>query len=179
MNVSNLCRQDVVGVVAGASLEEAATLMCEEHVGCLVVVTKETPPRVVGMLTDRDMALEAIGRGAGAQALRAGDLAKAPPVAVTTTATLQEAAAAMEKAGVRRLLVVEDDGGVVGIVSAEDLLSGIAEELAGLARALRSGIEREKRERHRIVGEDCVRSVFPAFGTAPAEPTSATAKGVG
>ena len=164
MNVSSLCRREVVGIAAEASLHEAAALMCEEHVGALVVVTRDQPPQVVGILTDRDLALEVLGRTGSAAGLRAGDLAKAPPLAVAGSASLQEAVAAMEKAGVRRLLVVDDDGGVVGIVAAEDLLAAIAEQLAGLVRALRSGIAREKDER-KVVVRTAGRPVFPGFGT--------------
>lgn len=165
MDISSLCGREVVGIPAEASLHDAAALMCDEHVGALVVVTSAEPPQVVGILTDRDLALEVLGRMDDAGNLRAGHLAKAPPVAVLATASFQEAAAAMEKAGVRRLLVVDDDGGVIGIVSAEDLLGAISEELSGLVRALRSGIEREKGERHVIAHSATRRPVFPGFGT--------------
>lgn len=165
MNISSLCQREVVGIAAEASLHEAATVMCEEHVGALVVVTGAEPPQVVGILTDRDLALEVLGRPGSAGDLRAGHLAKAPPVAVLGTASLQEAVAAMEKAGVRRLLVVDDDGGVIGIVAAEDLMAVISEELAGLVRALRSGIHREKGERKVMAGPSTRRPVFPGFGT--------------
>lgn len=165
MNISSLCDREVVGIDAQASLREAATTMCAEHVGALVVVTGSEPPQVVGMLTDRDLALEVLGRTGSAADLRAGHLAKAPPVAVLSSASLQEAVAAMEKAGVRRLLVVDDDGGVVGIVAAEDLLAAISDQLAGLVRALHSGIEREQGQRQVMGGTASVRPVFPGFGT--------------
>lgn len=165
MDISSLCRRDVVGIPAEATLHEAAALMCEEHVGALVVFTGAEPPQVVGILTDRDLALEVLGRLDDVADLRAGHLAKSPPVAVLATASLQEAAAAMEKAGVRRLLVVDDDGGVIGIVAAEDVLGAISEELSALVSALRSGIEREKDERHVIAHGASRRLVFPGFGT--------------
>ncbi|MGV3569366.1 MAG: CBS domain-containing protein [Ramlibacter sp.] len=165
MNVASLCHREVVGIAAESSLHQAATLMAEEHVGALVVVTDSEPPQVVGILTDRDLALETLGRTGPAGDLRAGHLAHTPPVAVLGTAGLDEAVAAMEKAGVRRLLVVDDDGGVIGIVAAEDLMAAISEQLAGLVRALRSGIEREKGERKVLARPGSVRPVFPGFGT--------------
>lgn len=117
MNIASLCARDVVGILADASLHEAATRMCEEHVGALVVVTADEPPKVVGIVTDRDLALDVLGRAAPSAELRTGDVAKFPTVAVQGSASLQEAVAAMEKAAVRRLLVVDDDGGVIGLVS--------------------------------------------------------------
>lgn len=165
-DLSSLCTRDVVGISAQAPIREAAALMCEEHIGSLVVVTQDDPPQVVGILTDRDLALEVIGRDQPIAQLCAGHLAKSPPLAVRSSASLPEAVAALEKAGVRRLLVVDDDGGVVGIVAAEDLMAAISEELAGLVRALRRGIDREKGQL-RVAGRPAgARPVFPAFGTA-------------
>ena len=166
MNIASLCSREVVGIAAEASIHEAAALMCEEHVGALVVMTGGEPPKVVGLLTDRDIALEVVGRHPVHDGLRAGDLAKSPPIAVAAKASLQEAVAAMEKAAVRRLLVVDDDGGVIGLVAAEDLMAAISAELAALVHALYGGIEREKGERH-VMGQPArVRPVYPRFGTA-------------
>lgn len=166
MNISSLCSREVVGIHAGASLQEAAALMGEEHIGSLVVVTQDEPPKVVGILTDRDLALDVIGKGGAGKELCVGDIAKAPPMAVSSAASLQEAVAAMEQGGVRRLLVVDEDGGVMGLVAAEDLMAAISEELAGLVRALRKGIERERSERKVVSKPAALRPTFPVFGTA-------------
>ena len=166
MELSTLCKREVVGIAAGASLRQAAGLMSEEHVGALVVMTGDEPPQVVGIVTDRDLALDGLGRGGNAADLQVGHLAKAPPLAMPASASVAEAAAAMEKAGVRRLLVVDPDGGVVGLVSTDDLLCAVSEELESLTRALRQNIEREKAQR-KVVGTPApVRAVFPSFGTA-------------
>lgn len=166
MNLSALCTREVVTISAQATLHEAAALMCEEHVGSLVVLTEDEPPQVAGLLTDRDLALDVIGRNEKWQDLRVAHVAKAPALAVSGNAGLQEAVAAMEKRGVRRLLVVDENGGVIGLVAAEDLMAAISEELAGLVRALRGGIAREQRERKVFRGPATPRPVFPVFGTA-------------
>ncbi|WP_431273077.1 CBS domain-containing protein [Variovorax ureilyticus] len=144
MNIASLCHREVVAVPTSASLPQVAARMAEEHVGSLVVVSGDDPPRVVGILTDRDLALDVVGSGQSGSNLSAGDLAKKPLVAVPAGASLQEATAAMAKAGVRRVLVVDDAGRVTGLVAAEDLMAAISDELAQLASALRGGIEREK-----------------------------------
>ena len=166
MNVASLCSREVVGIASTASLREAAALMCEEHVGALVVLDDSDPPKILGLLTDRDLVLDVLGRGEAAQPPCVGDLAKGPAVGVASTASVRDAVTAMEKAGVRRLLVVDADGGVIGLVAAEDLMAAISDELAGLARALRSGIAREKDERKVVTRPVPVRAVFPPFGTA-------------
>lgn len=165
-NITALCTREVVGIDAGASLRDAATLMCEEHVGALVVMTGTEPPKVVGIVTDRDLALEVLGRTGDPDDLKVGHLAKSPPLAVPSAASVREAVEAMAQAGVRRLLVVDDDGGVVGLVSADDLLCAVSEELEGLARALRSNIKHEKSQRKVMAVSRGARPVFPIFGTA-------------
>jgi CBS domain-containing protein len=61
-DIASLCSRDVIGIPAHASLREAAARICKEHVGSLVVVTGEDPPDVVGIITDRDLALDVLGR---------------------------------------------------------------------------------------------------------------------
>lgn len=166
MDIASLCSHEVVTVPSTARPPQIAARMLEEHVGSLVVVTPDDPPRVVGMLTDRDLALDVVGRGEAGSSLSAGDLARAPVVTVAGGASLHEAAAAMGKAGVRRVVVIDEAGRVAGIVAAEDLVAAIAGELAQLARALRSGIEREKGERTPPSRPTAPRPIFPSFGTA-------------
>lgn len=165
-NIASLCKREVVGIDAEASLRQAATLMCDEHVGALVVMTRDDPPQVVGLVTDRDLAIDGLGRPGNPDDLKVGHLAKSPPLAVPGTASVREAVQSMEQAGVRRLLVVDTDGGVIGIVTADDLLCAVSEQLEGLARALRSNIQREQSQRKVIAAPAAVRPVFPAFGTA-------------
>lgn len=166
MDLASLCPREVVGIDAEASLRQAAALMCEEHVGALVVMSGGDPPQVVGLVTDRDLAIEGLGRPGDPDDLKVGHLAKSPPLAVPGAAGVGEAIAAMEKAAVRRLLVVDPDGGVIGIVSSDDLLRAVAGELGMLARALGDNIEREKGTRGVVRAAAPARPVlFPAFGT--------------
>lgn len=165
MNLASLCTREIVGIPADASLREAAILMYEEHVGALVVVTSDEPAKVVGIVTDRDLALETLGSDQTASSLQIGHLVQGRPLGVPGSAGVREAAAAMEKGGVRRLLVIDDDGGVIGIVSADDLLHAMADDLATLSKSLRSGIAREASERRVVSTGPRTRVVYPDFGT--------------
>ena len=169
MDLTSLCTREVVGIEAGSSLRDAAALMCDEHVGALVVTTGSDPPQVVGIVTDRDLTLEVLGRGETGADVRIGHLAKSPPMAVRANATIREAVTAMEQEGVRRLLVVDDDGGVVGLLSSDDLFEALSQEFESLVSALRKGIKREKAERSVISVPARTRPVFPAFGTTALE----------
>jgi len=169
MDLTPLCTREVVGINARASLREAAALMCDEHVGALVVVTGDDPPQVVGLVTDRDLTLEVIGRGQTSADVRIGDLAQQPPRAVRSSATLREAVMAMEVGGVRRLLIVDDDGGVVGLVAADDLLEALSQEFVLLARALRKGIAQEESGRAVASVPARTRILYPAYGSVAME----------
>lgn len=147
MNIADLCRREVVTISESATLHDAAVRMCEAHVGALVVVEDEETPRVTGIVTDRDIVIDAVGRAGDIRDLRVQHLVKEPPISVNATASLGEAAAIMQRHGVRRLLVVDEGDAAVGFVSADDLIAGMADDLQGMARALRAGISREKSER--------------------------------
>ena len=86
-------------------------------------------------------------------------------MAVRANATIREAIMSMEQGGVRRLLVVDDDGGVIGLLSSDDLLEALSQEFESLARALRKGISREKTERSVVSVPARTRIMYPAFGT--------------
>lgn len=167
MNIANLCKRRVISIGVDATLREAAALMRKEHVGALLVTANAAdgaPPRAIGMLTDRDLALEVLARDLDAHGMRVGQVASRGLVTVPENGDLSQAVAAMEAAGVRRLVVTADSGEVTGFVAADDLLAALADELSGLSRALRKGMSREAQQRESIPGP-VPRPVFLPHGT--------------
>jgi CBS domain-containing protein len=150
MTIASLCRLDIVSVDAQASPITAANLMRDNHVGSLVVTEGTDPPRVIGMVTDRDLAIEVLARGLDPVRVSVGELTRGALIDVPSSASVQDALEAMQRGGVRRLLVVDEDGSVRGIVSADDLVGSISGELESLSRALRCGFGREINERKPI-----------------------------
>jgi CBS domain-containing protein len=165
MTIASICRREVVTINAGASLRDAAKLMREHHVGALVV-TAEAPghEQVVGLITDRDLAIEILARDLDPADVKVGQLASRKLASVPDTAGIGDAVSIMQSAGVRRLLVTEREGRLAGFVSADDLLEALAAQLSVLAGALRSGIAREGAERASIPPAR-PRPVFLAHGT--------------
>lgn len=165
MNVENLCKRQVVSIDASATLRDAAALMRAEHVGALLVTVADgNRPRAVGMVTDRDLAVEILARDVDTHELRIGQLASRGLVSVPAEASVSQAIEAMEAAGVRRLIVTAEGGEITGLLSADDLLEAVAGELAGLSRALRKGIARESQDRQSIPAPH-PRPVFLPHGT--------------
>jgi CBS domain-containing protein len=59
MDIASICQRRIVTIEADATLREAAILMRERHVGALVVTDSTDAPRVLGVVTDRDLAISA------------------------------------------------------------------------------------------------------------------------
>jgi CBS domain-containing protein len=168
MNISDICRHDVISIDSNGSLCEAATLMLTHHIGAIVVTVNESEgERAIGVLTDRDLAVKTLARGldvTGVTGLTAGQLASRELVAVPGDGTIADAVATMEKAGVRRLLVTGQHGELSGIISSDDLFAAMAAQLATLSSALRNGLAREATQ-HRPEPVARPRPVFLAYGT--------------
>jgi CBS domain-containing protein len=165
MSIAQICRREIVTIDAGASLREAATLMRSRHVGALVVtVVNGEHEQAVGVVTDRDLAIEILARDLNPGEVKVGQLASRRLASVPGSAGIAEAVAVMQKASVRRLLVTEQQGQLSGFVSADDLLDALAGELSGLAQALHIGIAREGAERVSIAPPR-PRPVFLPHGT--------------
>lgn len=165
MNLESLCQHELVTIDTNATLPEAAARMRERHVGCLLVTSDEGGgPQAVGVLTDRDLAIEVVARGLAPADLRVGQIATSTIVTVPGSAGVHDAVEVMSNAGVRRLLVTDGQHGVIGILSVDELVGAISAQLAGLSRALRSGIARETGER-RALSTPPARPVFLARGT--------------
>jgi predicted transcriptional regulator len=147
MDIAGICRREIVTISEDASVQQAASLMRAQHVGTLVVTAAgDAAPRAVGVVSDRDLAIEVLARGLDATA-RVGQIARPQLAAVPASAGVAEAVGIMQRAGVRRLLVTEGEGRIAGFVSSDDILDQLARELGGLAGALHAGQMREHAER--------------------------------
>lgn len=167
MNIGLICRRRVVTVDRMASPIRAAELMRDHHVGALVVTADtDASPHVIGVVTDRDLVVGGIARGLDGASAPIGTLAATQVVSVSEDDDLSTAIATMQAHGVRRLLVLDDSRNVVGFLSLDDLVDAYASELEGLARVIRSGIERESSEIPMTSTRRAVLPQFPAMGTA-------------
>ena len=105
------------------------------HVGSLVVVDDVNAQRVpVGILTDRDVVVEIDAMDLDAKVITAGDIMSSALVTVQENHGVLETIEIMRFKGVRRMPVVNAEGRLVGIVTIDDLLAVLAEELTDIAR---------------------------------------------
>lgn len=126
--------REVVTVPLDAPVIAAAQLMRDRRVGC-VVVSREGRP--VGILTDRDIALRIVAAGRDPERTLVSQVVTFEAVSLLRTDTIETALTRMRQFGVRRLPIVDDSGLITGIITADDLLPLLANELL----ALGSGVE--------------------------------------
>ena len=148
MNVGDICTREVVLADRAATLQQAASLMREHHVGLLIITEKSAQGlQITGIVTDRDVVVEAVARGLDVTKTEVGQLESEKLAALASDAAIDEAIDMMKERGVRRLLVSGEDGKLHGVVSLDDVLGALGHEMAELAHAVRKGIDRETAER--------------------------------
>jgi len=105
-------------VKAGDSIVDAAKLMRGEDAGIAPIVDGE---RLVGVLTDRDIAIRVVAEGKDPATTKVEDVASHELVTLDPEQDLDDALRLMAQHQVRRLPVVEQDGKLVGIVAQADV----------------------------------------------------------
>ena len=148
MPISEFCNRDVVFATRKMSVPEAAQLMRQFHVGDLVVVDELESKRVpVGIVTDRDMVIQIIAKSLDFNDFCVGDIMSPQLVSVQEKEGVFETIRLMRAKGVRRIPVVNQEGGLEGIVSADDMLDLLAEEMTELAKVAPREQEHEAKTR--------------------------------
>ena len=115
--VRDVMTPGVTAVRPDSSLVEAAQLMRTQNIGDVVVADGQ---EVVGLLTDRDIAVRAVAAGTDPQTVSARTVCTPDPLVVAPDDPVSAAVALMRRHAVRRLPVVED-GMPVGMVTLGDL----------------------------------------------------------
>jgi CBS domain-containing protein len=147
MTAGEYCNREVIIVEPTISVTEAAVLMRRHHVGDLVVVEKEgEEARPVGIITDRDIVIEVVAQKIDPDSLTVKDIMSTDPVRVAETVSLLDTLELMKQRGVRRVLVIADSGGLQGLLSADDAIELIAEQLNDLTQLVDREITREQKQ---------------------------------
>ena len=119
-HVSDIMSGEVVTVAPEASMGEAAKTMGERRIGSLIVIENNNP---TGIVTERDLLSKVMAKELSPEKVKVGDVMSRPLVSISPSATIREAARTMIREKGR--LVVFDDGGLVGIVTASDLVKSM------------------------------------------------------
>lgn len=148
MPIGEICSREVVVMQRHESIREAAKLMRQYHVGDVVVVEERDGARVpVGLVTDRDLVVEIMATELDPEVITVGDIIEPELVCVKEDVGIFEATQFMRGRNVRRLPIVNERGALIGILSFDDLLELLSEELLALAKLVRYQREKEAKQR--------------------------------
>lgn len=143
MPIGTIRTRDVVVTYRHAKVSEAARLMRQHHVGDVVVVDDVDGRRVpCGIITDRDIVVGIVAKGLDPEAVLVSDLMTGEITVGRELSGVADTIQLMRSKGVRRLPIVDALGTLIGIVTADDLLRLLSEEMNWLATMI-------AREQHR------------------------------
>lgn len=149
MNIGEICTIQTITCTRDETVQGAALLMRKHHVGDLIVVDQLDGEAVpAGILTDRDIVISVIALGLDPAGLQVGDIMSDDLLTCREDDDVYATIEHMRLRGIRRVPVVNRAGGLVGIVSADDLLEFLAEEMGDLSRISANQQAHEKRARH-------------------------------
>lgn len=148
-------------VTPQTSAREAARLMEEEEVGALPVVGDGS--QLVGIVTDRDIAIRIVGRGLDPEQTSVREIASQEVYALTPDDDLDDALETMARAQVRRVPIVVRDNELVGMVSQADIARAAKDKTTGQV------VEAISQPPHgpRVAGDEASETTHGAPGTAP------------
>lgn len=148
MQLKDLCVLDVACCTPDISVNTAARLMREHHTGDLVVIDNADEEREpIGIVTDRDIVVEVLGRGLDPGKTTVGEIMSKQLVLASGSEDVSQALQRMAAHGVRRLPLVDDEQCVLGIVTLDDMLRVHAEQANSIAHIVSKEQSREQRAR--------------------------------
>jgi len=137
MRAGELCVRDVVTALEHESVTDAARRMSQLHVGDLIVVVERggALPRPIGIVTDRDLVVRVLARP-DHPAATISDVMSRELVTATEDDDVEAVVARMREHSIRRIPVVDRDGGLQGIISVDDVLGWMRDQVHATTRLM-------------------------------------------
>ena len=120
MNAREIMTGDPACCTPTDTARHAAELMAERDCGCVPVVSDLESHRLVGVVTDRDLALRVLGRGESPE-VQVREVMSSNIHSCRAEDSLDEVENAMAKNQVRRIPIVDENNRVLGMVAQADL----------------------------------------------------------
>src|SRR4030043_24769 len=107
------------------SVSAAAQLMRDENVGSIPVIESRQTRKLLGIVTDRDLAMQVVANTCDSRATRVADVMTRQLITCHRDDDLQTALDAMAKNQLRRIPVIDDHHQIVGIISQADVATRV------------------------------------------------------
>ena len=119
--------RDLTCCTLSDTVDVAAQSMKAQDVGALPVIDSHEKKQLIGIVTDRDLALKVVGEGLDSRKTTVEKVMSAKIVACKIDDDWQIATDAMAKYQLRRIPVVDDQGRIAGIIAQADVATRIEE----------------------------------------------------
>lgn len=138
MRAGELCIRDVVTAQEDESVLDAARRMAQLDVGDLIVVRQRprAQPRPIGIVTDRDLVVRVLARELAPAATKVGDVMRRELVTASEDEDIETVAAKMRTHAIRRLPIIDPLGGLQGVLSIDDVIGWMRDQLQTAAKLL-------------------------------------------
>ena len=133
MSLQNFCRKPLVKVAPETNITEACRLMEQNNVGSVVA---EQDGKLCGILTDRDIALWVAGARKDPQTTLVKDIMTPDPIRISADKDLPQLTALMHAYHVRRVPIVNGFDTTLGIVTLDDLIAQLGDEMSEIGKAI-------------------------------------------
>jgi len=127
MKCKEIMTKDPVCCLPDDEVQKAAKLMKDENVGVIPIIEDEETKGLLGIVTDRDLALRVVAENRDIISTRIKDVMTTGAVSCQPDDDLQKALEAMEKNQVRRIPVVDTNQKIVGIIAQADVATRLGE----------------------------------------------------
>ena len=127
MNCREVMTDNPVCCLPSDTVSQAARIMRREDVGPVPVVNDDQHKQLIGIVTDRDLALKVVAESRDSNNTRVSDVMTSTIIACRESDDASTAIKAMEEHQIRRIPVVDEEGKIVGIISQADVAIRIHE----------------------------------------------------
>src|ERR671917_240065 len=128
MNIEEIMTRDPATVTPGSTVRDAAKLMQREDTGILPVVESEGTKRLVGVVTDRDIAIRIVAEGRDGDTRVSDVMTSSRLATLRPDANVDDVMDTMADQQVRRVPIVDDRGTLVGIVAQADVVRKVRDD---------------------------------------------------
>jgi len=136
MSAGRICSRVVVTALPDELVRAAARRLAEQDVGTLIVLKNEGSQEAIGIVTDRDIAIRSVAGSLDPDRTPVSAIMTKPVRVIDEEMPIEHAILRMAEAGARRLVVTGKKGELVGVLSLDDVIGLLTDEVAPIGRLL-------------------------------------------
>ena len=129
MNCSDVMTANPVCCLPTDAVSQAAREMRREDVGAVPVINDEQSRKLIGIVTDRDLAIKVVAESRDPNYTKVHDVMTTVIVACRASDDVSSATNAMEEYQLRRIPVLDADDRIVGIITQADVATRVHEPI--------------------------------------------------